>query len=171
MKTIECCSCGIVFGVPNFWEESRRKSGRDFYCPNGHCMTFGESEADCLRKQLEMEKRRTDQARREASEAHIEAQEAGAKYKRIRDRVKNGVCPCCNRTFQNLASHMKTEHPEFGKHETLRALRLALGLTQQDVADEIGISPATVSLVERNKHVGQDTNERVSRWITNLGGK
>ena len=27
-------------------------------------------------------------------------------------RVHNGVCPCCNRSFQNLQKHMKTKHPE-----------------------------------------------------------
>jgi hypothetical protein len=23
------------------------------------------------------------------------------------------VCPCCNRSFQNLRRHMATKHPEF----------------------------------------------------------
>jgi hypothetical protein len=25
-----------------------------------------------------------------------------------------GVCPCCNRTFQQLARHMKAKHPGYG---------------------------------------------------------
>jgi hypothetical protein len=27
--------------------------------------------------------------------------------------VANGVCPCCNRTFQNLARHMAGKHPDY----------------------------------------------------------
>jgi DNA repair exonuclease SbcCD ATPase subunit len=36
---------------------------------------------------------------------------------RIKNRASNGVCPCCNRTFQNLARHMHTKHPDFAKSE------------------------------------------------------
>ena len=32
---------------------------------------------------------------------------------RIKKRVANGVCPCCNRTFKDLAAHMSTQHPDY----------------------------------------------------------
>lgn len=32
---------------------------------------------------------------------------------RIKNRVKHGVCPCCQRTFRQLAAHMKSKHPDF----------------------------------------------------------
>jgi Asp-tRNA(Asn)/Glu-tRNA(Gln) amidotransferase A subunit family amidase len=32
---------------------------------------------------------------------------------RIRDRVGAGVCPCCNRTFKQLARHMQAKHPDY----------------------------------------------------------
>jgi 4-hydroxy-3-methylbut-2-en-1-yl diphosphate synthase IspG/GcpE len=28
-------------------------------------------------------------------------------------RAKAGVCPCCNRTFSNMAEHMKKQHADF----------------------------------------------------------
>jgi hypothetical protein len=31
--------------------------------------------------------------------------------------VKHGVCPCCKRTFENLARHMKGQHPTFAGAE------------------------------------------------------
>lgn len=37
----------------------------------------------------------------------------GATKTRIKNRVKNGVCPCCNRTFENLARHMQAKHSDF----------------------------------------------------------
>ena len=57
-------------------------------------------------------------------------------HKRMRERVMNGVCPCCNRTFQNLREHMKSEHADFGTVQTLAALRQAFGMTQEAVAKE-----------------------------------
>ncbi len=32
---------------------------------------------------------------------------------RTRKRVGSGVCPCCSRTFQQLARHMKAKHPAY----------------------------------------------------------
>jgi hypothetical protein len=32
---------------------------------------------------------------------------------KIKNRVGHGVCPCCTRSFQNLARHMASEHPTF----------------------------------------------------------
>lgn len=32
---------------------------------------------------------------------------------RTRNRIAAGVCPCCNRTFQNLADHMRTLHADY----------------------------------------------------------
>lgn len=37
---------------------------------------------------------------------------------RMKNRVGNGVCPCCNRHFKNLQGHMKTKHPEFKDSES-----------------------------------------------------
>lgn len=40
---------------------------------------------------------------------------------RLKNRAKAGVCPCCNRTFQNLARHMASQHPD---HETDNVVEL-----------------------------------------------
>lgn len=36
---------------------------------------------------------------------------------KLKKRIANGVCPCCKRSFCNLAAHMKTQHPEYTKEE------------------------------------------------------
>lgn len=33
----------------------------------------------------------------------------------LRNRAAAGVCPCCNRTFEQLGRHMTTKHPEYVK--------------------------------------------------------
>jgi Fe-S oxidoreductase len=56
-------------------------------------------------------------AQRDQAQADARAQKAAkTRIKNDRDRIKtrvaNGVCPHCNRTFQNLARHMASQHPD-----------------------------------------------------------
>jgi len=36
MSVTTCCTCGVVFGLPNHLNHALRRNGRAFYCPNGH---------------------------------------------------------------------------------------------------------------------------------------
>jgi hypothetical protein len=36
-----------------------------------------------------------------------------AQVTKLKKRASAGVCPCCNRTFSNMARHMAHQHPEF----------------------------------------------------------
>jgi hypothetical protein len=123
--TVDCPTCGFEFALSESFVERRRKDGRDFYCPasNGpthHSMSYGESEADKLRKQLDAVQRRLDSAQGtithlrdqwESAERSARAQRAA--NTRLRKRVSNGVCPCCRRTFADLARHMSGQHPDY----------------------------------------------------------
>lgn len=120
---IDCATCSFTFAVPETFVERRRKDGRTFYRPAGgsnHPLSFGESEADKLRKQVEAKDRRIAAAegtithlrdQRDAADRSARAQKAA--NTRLRKRVANGVCPCCNRTFADVARHMANQHPEF----------------------------------------------------------
>lgn len=37
---------------------------------------------------------------------------------RTKKRGGHGVCPCCNRTFQQLARHMKSKHPDYAESKS-----------------------------------------------------
>lgn len=118
----DCANCGVIFGIPADLEERRRKDHKTFYCPNGHNLVFsGPTQAE---KDAKAAKKRADHlyamyvAERDQSEAaRREAAEAKASEVRIRWRVGNGVCPCCSRTFQALAAHVATKHPDFVHHD------------------------------------------------------
>lgn len=125
LVTETCCNCGIVFGMTKGFqaEAIRQRRNKTFYCPNGHPQHYlGESDAQKLRNaqdELERQKARTQRevdqrnaAERSAQGFKIAASRARNERDRIKTRVQNGVCPCCQRTFQNLAKHMKTKHPE-----------------------------------------------------------
>lgn len=165
MYTFDCPSCGVAVGLAKSYIAERRGDKRNFYCPNGHVMSYRKSESDLLKEKLASAQREAQRYQHDAIKAESEKLKVVSQYKRIRDRVMNGVCPCCNRTFQNLANHMKTQHPDFGSHQTLRGLRTALGLTQIDLADEIGINASSVSLYERQGRAGKYVSSRIESWL------
>ena len=120
MGTVICSKCGIEFGVPDHWLKSRRDDKSVFYCPNGHPQMFGESESDRLRRERDQLKQRIAQQNdeikaqrenRQIAERRVAA--AKGQITKLKKRAKAGTCPCCNRTFSNMAAHMRSQHPEF----------------------------------------------------------
>lgn len=100
--------------------ERFRQKGTTFYCINGHPQSYTETENAALKKQLEQQKAETERERLAANSARAIAETARkaeriarGKLKAQTERVKNGVCPCCTRSFTNLRRHMETKHPEF----------------------------------------------------------
>jgi len=126
METIICYKCAIPFGVPDSYKENLINTGESFYCPNGHSQCYTEPKISVLQKKLEKsmhdaeaESRRLRDIidRKNSSIGSITRQKSAIKGQltKIKNRVKNGVCPCCNRTFKNLADHISLMHPEWKK--------------------------------------------------------
>lgn len=109
----DCCDCGVRFGVPDGFTANRRKDKRAFTCPNGHSMSYKESEADRLRRERDNLQQQIARVEDEKRTAQAETEKAVAAKKRLEKRINAGVCPCCTRSFTNMARHMKTKHPEF----------------------------------------------------------
>lgn len=110
----ECCRCGIRYAVPDSFAAKRRRDHRDFYCPNGHSQHFPQ-ESD-IEKERRLRREAENKAEREQVWRHCAERSASAfkgHLTRIKRRVGKGVCPCCKRTFKNLADHMETKHPDF----------------------------------------------------------
>lgn len=114
------CWCGTPFCLPARLLESARNAGHTIYCPHGHTIVWKETEADKLRRErdrLKQDQARLEDEKREAwatANAQLErAQKAERKVKTLTKRAAAGTCPCCQRTFSNMAEHMKHQHPEF----------------------------------------------------------
>lgn len=132
MEVIVCFSCGVPFGVPHNLRRNFLEQGTGFYCPNGHHQCYSVSKVEKLKKELEQKQeeieRKNNRIRYWQEEADREKRLAigqkiqAAKAKNKLRRVYAGVCPCCNRTFQNLAEHMKKKHP--GEAEAVIAERI-----------------------------------------------
>jgi hypothetical protein len=123
-EALTCGECGIVFCVPRGWSESRREDHKGFYCPNGHCRAFVESDKDRdikakaaeierLRKQLAWNENSLKSANNMVEEAHRSNASLRGVIAKEKKRVGNGVCPCCKRTFSQLQRHMECKHPAY----------------------------------------------------------
>lgn len=110
-----CITCGIPFGSPII--SRRRDDGKEFYCPNGHTQYFTETEAQRLSNKLAEANRllewQKSQTRMAENNLIRERKAARREANRIKKRIGNGVCPCCNRTFSDLARHMETKHKDY----------------------------------------------------------
>jgi len=117
------CWCGIQHAVPESLHIEQRRKHDDggslsIYCPRGHTyVPAGQSKAQILERQLTTERARHDQTREALKHAEASRRAEKAAKTKIRRRVANGVCPCCQRTFKDLAAHMKTKHPTFAAEE------------------------------------------------------
>lgn len=112
---MECVSCGVTFGVPEEFDLGRRINRERFFCPNGHGQSYSESEADRLRRKLEAAKRDVEwQKSRVASMDKQLIAQRGVVTK-LKKRIGAGVCPCCHRTFKQLAAHMAGQHPDYAE--------------------------------------------------------
>ncbi len=125
LETMVCGECGVTWAMPASLRSARMSDGKTFYCPNGHGRVFRETEEDRLRRALDAERRAharelelLSAARKEADHNAIEWRKSKTRLRNLRERVKHGVCPCCKRSFVQLARHMEMMHPEYASEAT-----------------------------------------------------
>ncbi len=120
-----CCrtDCGMTFAIPRTWQKKRIEDHSHWFCPNGHEQRYtGQTEEAKLRAQLEREQAdkarvqaNLDEERRVVRATERRLASTRGVVTRVKNRIKNGVCPCCRRSFENLAQHMKTKHQRYVK--------------------------------------------------------
>lgn len=113
LATISCSACGILYAFPESLMQYKRDNGGDFHCPNGHSQIFSKPTCTRLREELDTKQRELTAARCETLAEKNGRAAAEKEMARHKKRMKNGVCPCCQRSFINLQRHMATKHPEF----------------------------------------------------------
>lgn len=111
------CWCGIAHAIPTSLMRMAKENDMSVYCPVGHQWVLGgKTKAEQLREA--QERIAAEQRRVKATRDLLAAEERShsatrGHLTRTKKRVANGVCPCCNRTFKQLAAHMKNKHPEY----------------------------------------------------------
>lgn len=119
----QCWKCKCEVWLPDdLYTAARHSESISFFCSFGHSAHFAQGDTD--EQKLRRERDRLTQrlaekddeiARQRSLRETTERQLSATKgvVTRIKNRVGAGVCPCCTRTFGNLASHMMTKHPAF----------------------------------------------------------
>lgn len=117
---VRCSKCDVQFCMTETMQRARQNDGETFYCPNGHPRVYRETEADRLRRERDRLTQRLAQrddeiqrVRDARDAADRRAAAARGQVTKIKNRVGHGVCPCCNRSFENLARHISSKHPTF----------------------------------------------------------
>lgn len=115
-----CGTCGIVWGLPEWFLKERREDGRGWQCPNGHSFVYnkGRSKKQLLEDELRRTKDRlaVANAGRDQAEASLRATRGVVtKQRKKLEKVVAGVCPVdgCKRHFKDLRRHISTKHPEY----------------------------------------------------------
>jgi len=127
---VECCLCGVPFGLSAALHKQRREDHRTFCCPNGHSQCFtGKSEAEKLRDDLTRERARLDQEKsrvetltRRVAERDRQVAARKAVATKLRKRIATGKCPCCHAQFKDLKHHMTTQHPHWNPEQAAEAI-------------------------------------------------
>ncbi|MGH3680593.1 MAG: hypothetical protein ACRDT2_10150 [Natronosporangium sp.] len=128
LVTEECCNCGVTFAMPaEFRQQCLDRPGIDtgkpFYCPAGHKQWYTgkpaaqreRQRADQLARQLEAARARATHAEDQAAAAERSNRALRAVNTRTRKRIAAGICPCCRRSFTDLAQHMAGQHPDYAE--------------------------------------------------------
>lgn len=125
LEVTSCGSCAIDFAMPGEKLTRHRCDGTEFWCPNGHRLTFKQTREQELREKLERAEKQLEYARTSRKSWQDQAETAERRRSaqvgvttKLRKRVANGVCPCCNRSFVDLHKHMSGQHPEFASRES-----------------------------------------------------
>lgn len=124
LKIMQCGGCGIWYAIPERFHQTCYDQGGSWYCPNGCYRGYSEGNVykqlekeKALRKQAEYLSHKRFHAVERANERADVAERRRAAQKsattRLKNRIKAGECPCCNSHFEQLAEHMKTQHPDY----------------------------------------------------------
>lgn len=122
-----CYHCKSDMWLPYpLYEAAKRSDKITFYCAYGHPQVFaqGESDLEKMRRERDMLKQQMafkdseiarERGRAEAAADMLKREKAATA--KARKRTKAGLCPCCHRTFRQMALHMRNKHPEFKADE------------------------------------------------------
>lgn len=121
LRAETCFKCGFTYGLPHEFLRRKWERGGNWWCPScGQDTIYSRTELQKLRDQVREERAWKERAQVRLAEERADrerAERSASAYKgvatKLRKRAAAGVCPCCNRTFKQLARHMERQHPEY----------------------------------------------------------
>ena len=114
LTSIHCGGCAGTYAINERFRQECHTQGKFWHCP--YCDTlwgYGEGELARVKRQLEEQRKLKDQERLWREKAEHQTRAVRGVVTKLKKRAANGICPCCKRTFAQLARHMATKHPEY----------------------------------------------------------
>lgn len=118
-----CWKCKCEVWLPTSLYNAAKHSSRiSFFCPYGHEAVFREDdteetklrrERDMLKQQMAQRDDVISKQGRVIASTKEELASLKTQHTKARKRSAAGTCPCCKRTFRQMALHMRKQHPEF----------------------------------------------------------
>jgi hypothetical protein len=115
------CKCEVWLPAP-LYNAAKHSSRISFFCPYGHEAAFSEAETEADKLRRERDRLVQQMAQRDdviAKQGRVikftkeEVANLKATATKAKKRTVAGTCPCCHRTFRQMALHMRNKHPEF----------------------------------------------------------
>lgn len=125
-----CGVCACTYAIPKVMRDYYYEVGGFWKCPNGHSWGYKvghqteRKEHERIRQERDRLQQRNAQLAEEAEIAERERLKAERALKRHKKRAAAGTCPCCKRTFSNMATHMKQQHPGYVEDAGANVVRL-----------------------------------------------
>jgi hypothetical protein len=126
----KCYRCKSDMWVPQALEDAARATSRiSLFCAYGHEQHYVEGDSEETKLRRERDRLAQQIAQKDDEIRHQQflrdladkrAQRSHKEVVRLKKRAAAGVCPCCNRSFGELAKHMATKHPDFRAEDAAR---------------------------------------------------
>lgn len=113
------CWCGMPHAVPAALRDFQQREhdegrGHSVYCPLGHQhQPAGKGKVELLQERLDRDRNERIRIQAELDQEKASHRSTKGQLTKTKKRVAGGACPCCNRTFVDVARHMKTKHPGY----------------------------------------------------------
>ena len=116
---VTSCWCGINLAIPDDLHSYAMRQGTSVCCPLGHKFIYNDSikqrleEAEAKLQRANKRIKATTELLRHEEASHRTTRGHVTRKRKQLERVKAGVCPCCKRSFKDLALHMNSKHPNY----------------------------------------------------------
>ena len=106
----DCFICGIAIAMTRDQRRQFNEKGLTITCVLGHRTMRRESDNQRLQRALERAQDRVTALETDRRNYQDILDVELKKRKKLESRVRDGVCPHCHRSFQNLKRHLASKH-------------------------------------------------------------
>ena len=110
LVSVDCGDCGIPHGLPQNLQAARAADGGSWYCPNGHRISYHETESQKYKRLYKAAEDRRAAVAAERDQAQASLRATKGVVTKLRNRTAAGECPFCGAHVYQLSRHVTRQH-------------------------------------------------------------